>query len=112
MVFGQPYRLVALIVPVLLGIRRAMEAEGALARTPLCVGHPVHFEGRHAHRDRTGLARLEEACRYAGLPPISFYPEPLAATLAWLHRAEADVRMHPQARVRSGHGQGRHPPGE
>ncbi|MGB0317409.1 MAG: Hsp70 family protein, partial [Pseudomonadales bacterium] len=61
----------------------------ALASTPLCVGHPVHFEGRHAHRDRTGLARLEEACRYAGLPPISFYPEPLAATLAWLHRAEA-----------------------
>ena len=89
MVFGQPYRLVALIVPVLLGIRRAMEAEGAMAHTPLCVGHPVHFEGRHAHRDRTGLARLEEACRYAGLPPLTFYPEPLAATLAWLHRAEA-----------------------
>ena len=89
MVFGQPYRLVALIVPVLLGMRRAMERDGALAGVPLCVGHPVHFEGRHDHRDRTALVRLEEACRYAGLPPLTFYPEPLAATLAWLHRAGA-----------------------
>lgn len=97
MVFDQPFRIVALITPVLLRMRREIEAERGrlgLPATPgaLRIGHPVHFEGRDVHRDRTALARLEEACGHAGLKSPVFYPEPVAATLSWRHEAGADHR--------------------
>jgi hypothetical protein len=97
MVFDHPYRIVALITPVLLRIRREIEAErGRLGLADpwggLRVGHPVHFEGRDRHRDRTALTRLAEACGHAGLKAPVFYPEPVAATLSWRHEAGADHR--------------------
>ncbi|MEE4361718.1 MAG: Hsp70 family protein [Pseudomonadales bacterium] len=95
MVFGQPYRLVALITPVLLRVREEIETERARLGLPrvipsLRVGHPVHFEGRDAHRNRTAFTRLEEACGYAGFRQVQFYPEPVAATLSWREAAGAD----------------------
>ncbi|MEE4301814.1 MAG: Hsp70 family protein [Pseudomonadales bacterium] len=97
MVFGKPYRLVALITPVLLRMRQEIEAERREMGLPaqigeLRIGHPVHFEGRDEHRDATGLARLEEACGYAGLKNLKFYPEPVAATLSWRREAGAEHR--------------------
>jgi hypothetical chaperone protein len=95
MVFGHPYRIVALITPVLLRLRREIEAERVRLGLPepigaLRVGHPVHFEGRDPHRNRTAFTRLEEACGYAGLKNVVFYPEPVAATLSWREAAGAD----------------------
>ncbi len=100
MVFGKPYRLVALITPVLLRIRREIEASfqreghGALAG-PLRCGHPVRFEGRDPNSQTLALERLREACGHAGLlaSPLDFgfFPEPVAAALSWRASAGADA---------------------
>ena len=84
MVFDQPFRLVALITPILLRIRKVLAATAG--PVDAChVGHPVHFEGRDRHRNQLALARLGEAYRYAGIPKARFYPEPIAAAVSFLH---------------------------
>ncbi|MFW6093286.1 MAG: Hsp70 family protein [Pseudomonadota bacterium] len=83
MVFDHPFRLVALITPLLLRICKAVQAEaGSCAEAHL--GHPVTFEGRETFRDKTALARLGEAYRYAGIVRQHFYPEPVAAAVSYL----------------------------
>jgi hypothetical chaperone protein len=83
MVFEHPFRLVALITPLLLRIRRAIEAEtGPVAAAHL--GRPVNFEGRDEFRNQTALARLAEAYRHAGVARQHFYPEPIAAAVSFL----------------------------
>jgi hypothetical chaperone protein len=83
MVFDHPFRLVALITPLLVHIRSrvAVQVPGINAAH---VGHPVNFEGRNEHRNRTALARLGEAYGYAGIATPRFYPEPTAAAVSWL----------------------------
>ncbi len=87
MVFEHPFRLVALVTPILLRIRRSLDE-----RIPgvdfAHIGHPVHFEGRDTHRNKTALTRLSEAYRYAGIARQVCYPEPIAAAVSYLH-------MHP-----------------
>jgi len=85
LVFDHPFRLVALITPVLLRIRQAVELHVAEPLGDVHVGHPVRFEGQDAFRNTMALSRLEEACRYAGFSDLSFYPEPVAATLSYLY---------------------------
>ncbi|MDZ7670422.1 MAG: Hsp70 family protein [Gammaproteobacteria bacterium] len=89
MVFDRPFRLVALITPILLRIRKALEA-----RIQPCneahLGHPVTFEGRDEFRDKTALSRLGEAYRYAGIIHQHLYPEPVAAAMSYL-TANPDV---------------------
>lgn len=85
MVFDLPFRLVALITPILLRIRKAIEAVGA-DPVHACVGHPVTFEGRDQHRNQLALARLGEAYGHAGIKSHAFYPEPIAATVSFLER--------------------------
>jgi hypothetical chaperone protein len=100
MVFEHPFRLVALITPILLRIRRAIEAgqlhdsrDGDFVPRPLpgldpsvaCVGHPVNFEGKAEHRNKLALTRLGEAYQYAGLVHHDLYPEPVAAAVSYLH---------------------------
>lgn len=89
MVFDQPFRLVALITPILLHIRRCLNnAIGEVTEAHL--GHPVTFEGRETFRNKTALTRLGEAYKYAGIPEQHFYPEPVAAAVSYLH-ANPDV---------------------
>ena len=91
MVFDRPFRLVALITPILLRIRQAIEK--ACPELPghyaysnrACIGHPVNFEGRDAGHNKVALERLSEAYRYAGITEQHFYPEPTAAALSYLH---------------------------
>lgn len=91
MIFNRPFRLVALITPILLRIRQAIEAAvrlGPQRSGPVdkaCIGHPVNFEGRDEGHNRVALERLGEAYRYAGITRQSFYPEPTAAALSYLH---------------------------
>ena len=84
MVFDQPFRLVALITPVLLRMRQRIEHEvGTIDYAH--IGHPVNFEGREEHRNQLALNRLGEAYRHAGVPTQNFYPEPIAAAASFLH---------------------------
>lgn len=79
-VFDRAYRLVALLTPLLARMRSAVGAPGVR----VCLGHPVHFEGRHPRADEVALHRLREACGYAGLAVAAQCPEPVAATLSFL----------------------------
>lgn len=84
MVFDHPFRLVALITPLLLRIRKSIEAEvGSLSGANL--GYPVNFEGRDAFSNQLALSRLGEAFGYAGVKTQHFYPEPIAAAVSFLH---------------------------
>ncbi len=91
-VFERHYRLVALLTPILLHIRTAVERELRPPLPPLHAGRPVTFEGRSPERDATAVARLTEAYEHAGLRIAQFYPEPVAATLSWLHGARRPPR--------------------
>ena len=82
LVFDHPFRLVALITPVLLRIRGSIELELDEPLGDIHLGHPVKFEG---HENQLAFDRLEEACGHAGIEQMSFYPEPVAATLSYLH---------------------------
>jgi hypothetical chaperone protein len=83
MVFEHAFRLVALITPLLLRIRIAVESHvGRCNEAHL--GHPVTFEGREEFRNQTALARLGEAYKYAGVPRQHFFPEPIAAAVSYL----------------------------
>ena len=84
MVFDHPFRLVALVTPILLRMRETLSARiGTFDHG--CVGHPVNFEGRDEHRNQLALSRLGEAYRYAGIAKPRFYPEPIAAAVSFLH---------------------------
>lgn len=89
MVFDHPFRLVALITPLLLRIRKALDAQiGRCDEAHL--GHPVTFEGREEFRNKTALSRLSEAYKYAGIVQQHFYPEPIAAAVSYM-TANPDV---------------------
>ena len=83
-VFNRPYRLVALLTPVLLRMNEAVQKELREPVTQAHVGRPVNFEGRDVSRNSLATGRLREACAHAGFRDVSFYPEPIAATLSFL----------------------------
>ena len=90
MVFDHPFRLVALITPLLLRIRQSIEADvGSVSGANL--GYPVNFEGRDAFSNQLALSRLGEAFGYAGVKEQHFYPEPIAAAVSFLH-SNADAQ--------------------
>jgi hypothetical chaperone protein len=95
-VFERQYRIVALLTPILQHIRARLERELPAPLPGLHAGRPVTFEGRAPQRDATAVARLAEAYEHAELKVEQFYPEPVAATLSWLHgarRAERGVAV-------------------
>jgi hypothetical chaperone protein len=83
-VFNRPYRLVALLTPVLLRLHEAVERELGAPVSHARVGRPVNFEGSDVSRNSLAVSRLAEACDHAGFRNIEFYPEPIAATLSFL----------------------------
>ena len=85
-VFERPYRLVALLTPVLKRLRESVETELRAPVETVHVGRPVDFEGGDPARNQVALARLAEACAHAGFRNVEFYPEPLAATLSFLRQ--------------------------
>lgn len=100
MVFERPFRLVALVTPLLLRIRQTLEAN-MKAETPsgskvdhACFGHPVNFEGKTSGNNQTALLRLAEAGQHAGFEQRTFYPEPIAAAVSYLfYNPQVDGRM-------------------
>jgi len=96
MVFDRAFRLVALITPLLLRIRKSIESQvtkinsTALPINHACIGHPVNFEGSAENRNRTALEMLSEAYGYAEFSNQSYYPEPIAAALSYVHANQED----------------------
>ena len=91
MVFDRAFRLVALITPLLLRIRRSIEQQipnsvsASAATDHACIGHPVNFEGSAENRNQAALDMLSEAYGYAEFVNQSYYPEPIAAALSYLY---------------------------
>ncbi len=97
-VFGRPFRLVALMTPILAGMRRGIERFAKQrASAPGervihgCIGHPVRFEGGATSRDRLALERISEAYRHAGILDQRLCPEPIAAAIGYLNDNAVDV---------------------
>ena len=89
-VFGAHYRIVALVTPVLAHLASTARAQLPRSRARVYVGRPVHYEGESSSADTRAVARMHEACGYAGLQDARLYPEPVAAALTHvaLRRAE------------------------
>lgn len=83
-IFSRPFRLVALVTPILVGIRKAL---GGIVEnsSQACIGHPVNFEGIEQGRNNVALQRLSESYRHAGITQQSFCPEPTAAAISYLY---------------------------
>ena len=99
LVFDHPFRLVALVTPVLLSIRQATTAVVGGGVSDVHFGHPVEFEGHERESNQLALSRLEEAAGYAGLKALKFYPEPVAATLSYFHDRAQDAKSPTQGNV-------------
>lgn len=84
-IFGRNFRLVALITPILLRIRSCINDAVVSPITKVHIGRPVEFEGTNS----LALKRLTESSQYAGYTGISFFPEPVAATLSYLYSDKA-----------------------
>ena len=85
MVFDHPFRLVALVTPILAHINKGVAALGYKAARAT-IGHPVNFEGRDTHKNQLATSRLAESYKYAGFEQQLFEPEPTAAALSFLHQ--------------------------
>lgn len=90
MVFDRAFRLVALITPLLVRIRKSIDSlvnptQPLIVTDHACIGHPVNFEGSAENRNRAALDMLSEAYGYAEFSKQSYYPEPIAAALSYLH---------------------------
>ncbi len=83
-VFERRYRIVALVTPILVHLKR-QAAEGGASGSRLYVGRPVRYEGRRGDATRTAVRRMHEACGHAGLAQAQLYPEPVAAAASFLH---------------------------
>lgn len=92
MVFDRPFRLVALITPLLIRIRESLLdlqqrlAISSVSANRACIGHPVNFEGIDGNRNTLALSLLAEAYGHAEFQQQNFYPEPIAAALSYLHQ--------------------------
>jgi hypothetical chaperone protein len=91
-VFGKPFRLVALVTPILKQMCTKVErvlAESGAATDKLdegCLGHPVVFEGESSGGNEIARDRLCEAYRHAGIVEQRLCPEPIAAAISYLHK--------------------------
>ncbi len=80
-IFGRNFRLVALITPILIRLQNTINHTIPVPLRRIHIGRPVEFEGTNS----LAIERLKESSDYAGYSHISFFPEPLAATLSFLH---------------------------
>ena len=90
LIFDRAFRLVALVTPILVGIRKALQ-QNMEDTTHACLGHPVNFEGLEQGRNNVALGRLSESYRHAGITQQSFCPEPTAAAISYLYNHPENV---------------------
>ena len=90
MVFDRPFRLVALITPILLSFRQAINRAVSSVDKGIYLGRPVEFEGSDSGKNALATDRIQEGCTYAKLGKVTFYPEPVAACLSFVHKQNID----------------------
>jgi hypothetical chaperone protein len=90
MVFDRPYRLVALITPILLSLRRAINTAAGPIAKGIYMGRPVEFEGSDTGKNALATDRIQEGSTYAQLGDVTFYPEPVAACLSFVQENNID----------------------
>ena len=97
MVFERPFRIVALITPLLVRIKGAISnllqktLSCNLPTLHACIGHPVNFEGSSENGNAQAISLLSEAYGYADFKNQTYYPEPIAASLSYLHENPATI---------------------
>lgn len=97
MVFDRAFRLVALITPLFLRIKKSIdvlvsrELSSPASTNHANIGRPVNFEGGGINRNQVALRMLSEAYEYAEFSTQTYYPEPIAAALSYLHENPADT---------------------
>ena len=84
MVFDRPYRLVALITPILMSLRKAINTSVGPVAKGIYMGRPVEFEGVGSGKNALAVDRIQEGSTYAQLGAVTFYPEPVAACLSFV----------------------------
>ena len=85
-VFGVRYTLESLIAIVLRMILQQIENEMGAEVTGLVVGRPVNYATDPAI-NALAIERMRSAATLAGLPPITFLPEPTAAAFSYASTA-------------------------
>lgn len=86
MVFERPFRLVALITPILLSFRKAINTAAGSIDQGIYLGRPVEFEGNDIGKNALATDRIQEGSTYAQLGKVTFYPEPVAACLSFVQK--------------------------
>jgi hypothetical chaperone protein len=87
-VLDKEYQTQALITPILEHIKTSAEEELGTRLDSIHVGRPIQFEGPDDTANKVAVGRLSRACAAAGLTGVRFYPEPLGATLSYIHSRE------------------------
>ncbi len=87
-VFDRSLRIVALVTPILAGFRKQLETDGFAGPIVTHFGRPVKYHGSSPNANEVALNRMMEACSHAGFSEPSFLPEPVAASLGYLHRSK------------------------
>lgn len=83
-VFGRQYTLEDLITIILRDLRTQAEVQtglkGASSKAPIVVGRPVRYSNANSEEDNEfALSRLKKAIEKAGIGPVVFEYEPVAA---------------------------------
>jgi hypothetical chaperone protein len=91
-VFGTRYSLESLLAVILKQI--VERAESAINRniSGLVIGRPVHYANT-PEADALAFARMQEACRLAELPNVSFLEEPTAAALDYTRQVQREQHV-------------------
>ncbi len=86
-IFGRRYSVEDLIARILADLRLGTEqrlGHPLTEETPIVVGRPVHFVSAESDDDDAfAISRLTSALSAAGLPRVTFLPEPVAAAFAY-----------------------------
>jgi hypothetical chaperone protein len=91
-VYGVRYTLETLIAVLLRLILQRIEAELGQPVTSLVVGRPVHYAINPRH-DALAIERMRQACELAGLPSVTFLPEPTAAAFAYARAVRGEQHL-------------------
>ena len=84
-VFDESRSMVDLISLILSHMKKKAERTLGGHFDSIYIGRPVHFEGGSHETNEIALQRLRAACKKAGIHSIVPYPEPVAASLSFLH---------------------------
>jgi hypothetical chaperone protein len=91
-VFGTYYTLEELIAIVLRLIYERVEANIGERVTGMVIGRPVHYAA-NPEADALAFTRMQEACKLAELPEVTFLEEPTGAALSYARKVRSEQHV-------------------